>query len=335
MDEMTFNVRVQSKIDNYSNWDTNNPILLKGEIAIVEIPDETGIVQNEPTYMIKVGDGVSNFKTLKWISATAADVYEWAKSSQKPTYTAQEISGLSDYISGEINDTNTKYQIVKEGNMGFKLQSQEVGAEGWTDVNTITLVAPKVVITTGETQGTIKVDGTEVAVAGLKSGAYADITNYQEKITFNTPYNASSNKAATMTDINNAMAGLSGAMHYVGESSTNPSGGTVTIAGKPEYIAISGDVVTYQQKEYVYNGTAWKELGDETSYAIKGSITDSDIASGANIAMNKIAGLETELGKKANDSELSTIAKTGKITDLQQDSGTFIILKCGSSTENI
>lgn len=230
---------------------------------------------------------------------------------------------------------NTKYQIVKEGNMGFKLQSQEVGAEGWTDVNTITLVAPKVVITTGETQGTIKVDGTEVAVAGLKSGAYADITNYQEKITFNTPYNASSNKAATMTDINNAMAGLSGAMHYVGESSTNPSGGTVTIAGKPEYIAISGDVVTYQQKEYVYNGTAWKELGDETSYAIKGSITDSDIASGANIAMNKIAGLETELGKKANDSELSTIAKTGKITDLQQDSGTFIILKCGSSTENI
>ena len=331
----SFNTRIQLKFDTYEQWHTQNPVLLKGEMAIVEVPASTGVAQNEPTYLLKVGDGTTNFDDLKWISGHAADVYAWAKAAQKPTYEANEISGLDAYIQGKVQDTNTKYQIVKEGDMGFKLQSQEIGSEEWTDVNTITLVAPKVVITTGETQGTIKVDGTEVAVAGLKSGAYADITNYQEKITFNTPYNASSNKAATMTDINNAMAGLSGAMHYVGESSTNPSEGTVTIAGKPEYIAISGDVVTYQQKEYVYNGTAWKELGDETSYAVKGSITNSDIASGANIAMSKIAGLEAELGEKANDSELSTIAKTGKITDLQQDPGTFIILKCGSSTENI
>lgn len=94
-----------------------------------------------------------------------------------------------------------------------------------------------------------------------------------------------------MTDVTNAVAGLSGAMHFVGTSTTNPAEGTVTIS-EEVYQGKSGDVVLYNQKEYVYNGTNWIELGDETSYAVKGSIKDADIASDAAIAASKVAGLE-------------------------------------------
>ena len=77
----TFNTRIQLKYDTYENWNTNNPTLLKGEMAVVEVPVETGVAQNEPTYLLKIGDGTSDFKTLKWVSGTAADVYAWAKAA--------------------------------------------------------------------------------------------------------------------------------------------------------------------------------------------------------------------------------------------------------------
>ena len=113
--------RIQLKYDTYENWNTNNPTLLKGEMAVVEVPVETGVAQNEPTYLLKIGDGTSDFKTLKWVSGTAADVYAWAKAATKPTYQASEIQGLEDFIGEKVEDTDTQYQIVKNGDMGFKL----------------------------------------------------------------------------------------------------------------------------------------------------------------------------------------------------------------------
>ena len=127
-----------------------------------------------------------------------------------------------------------------------------------------------------------------------------------------------------MTDVQNAVAGLSGAMHYVGESTTNPSTGTATVEGHEDWTA--GDVVTYQSKEYVYDGENWRELGDESSFAVKGSIVDADIAANANIAQSKIAGLETALAEKAGtdvtdglSSRLDTAE--GEIDDLQASVG--------------
>lgn len=404
-----FNTRIKLKYDTYANWTSANPILLKGELAVVEVPAESGTGLNEPAYLLKVGDGVKNFAALDWISGKAADVYAWAKAASKPVYQASEIQGLEDFISGEVKDTNTTYQIVKNGDMGFKLQSKEIGAEAWTDVNEITLVAPTVTLTTGDTNGTVKFNGVDVPVAGLGSAAYTESSAYdaagaanavktallgtaedastastiagvkkytdekvaaaqtaasgalaaldlaavsvgqgqiiasisqtdglvaattralaaadipeigQDKVTglttalagkqdtlvFNTTYNAESNKAATMTDVTNAVAGLSGAMHYVGESTTDPAT-DVTITGKPEYSPASGDVVTYQAKEYVYDGEEWRLLGDESSYAVKGAITDADIAAGANISMDKIGGLNDALASKATSADITS-----------------------------
>lgn len=408
----TFNTRIQLKYDTYNNWYTNNPVLKTGELAIAEIPADTGTVPNEPAYLLKVGNGTDHFNDLDWISGKAADVYGWAKAATKPTYQASEITGLEDFIAGKIQDTNTKYQIVKNGNMGFKLQSQEKGVGTWTDVNEITLTAPVYTLAEGSTNGTVAFNGEDVPVHGLGSAAYTESSAYdaagaasgvqttltgtasdastvntiygakkyadekaaaaktaaeghadgliaaldsdgqtagtgevisvvsqangvitvqkktlaeadipalttakitgldtalagkQDTLVFNTAYNASSNKAATMADVTNAVSGLSGAMHYIGESTTDPAGGTATVEGHEDWA--SGDVVTYKAKEYVYDGEDWRELGDESSFAVKGSIVDADIAAGANIAQSKIAGLETALAGKATPANITS-----------------------------
>lgn len=50
------------------------------------------------------------------------------------------------------------------------------------------------------------------------------------------------------------------------------------------------------------------------------------------IDQSQVNGLETELGKKANDADLAAIAKSGSIMDLIQSEGDVLVLNCGNAT---
>ena len=140
-------------------------------ISIVDVPASTDVVQQEPAVLMKIGDGTKKFSELPWISAKSADVYSWALAPTKPTYQASEIEGLDAYISGKVEDTDTQYQLVKVNNTTFKLQSKPLNGS-WSDVgDPISVVYT---LTTGTTNGTVKFNGTDVAVAGLKSAAYQE-----------------------------------------------------------------------------------------------------------------------------------------------------------------
>ena len=144
------NTRIALKYHSYENWTTHNPILLKGEIAIAELPvsenkpgtgepnadGSTPAIQNAPNILIKVGDGTNPYNDLKFVSALAADVYSWAKAATKPTYSASEITGLNKYISQTIQDTNTQYRIVAVGDpaYSYKLQKKDIGDADYSDV---------------------------------------------------------------------------------------------------------------------------------------------------------------------------------------------------------
>lgn len=144
------NTRIALKYDSYENWQTHNPILLKGEIAIAELPvsenqpgvgvpnaeGSTPAIQNAPNILIKVGDGTNHYNDLKFVSALAADVYSWAKAATKPTYSAGEITGLDNYISQTIQDTNTQYRIVAvdDSAYSYKLQKKDIGDADYSDV---------------------------------------------------------------------------------------------------------------------------------------------------------------------------------------------------------
>ena len=91
------------------------------------------------------------------------------------------------------------------------------------------------------------------------------------------------------TTINWKSLGLAPALHFLGVIA---SGKTldletkeVELPGKDEETgeditkiveALLGDVVIYGQKEYVWTGTAWVELGDESAYALKSTNISGD-----------------------------------------------------------
>ena len=103
----------------------------------------------------------------------------------------------------------------------------------------------------------------------------------------------------------NQTAGLTGAMHFIGEA-------TVTITESNSYVdpqiqgydfhnVQAGDVIlANNHQEFVWNGDSWRLLGDEGSYAVKGSIVNVDIADEANISQSKIEGLTEALAGKVD-----------------------------------
>jgi len=69
-------------------------------------------------------------------------------------------------------------------------------------------------------------------------------------------------------------------MHFVGEAMVviNPNSAIdPRIQGYDFSAAQSGDVILFDSKEFVWTGSNWRLLGDEGSYAVKGSIKDADI----------------------------------------------------------
>lgn len=143
--------RLLLKYDTYANWTANNPVLLAGELAVATIASGNTQEVNSikaPQVLIKVGDGSSNYSELPFASGLAADVYGWAKAEVKPSYTAAEISGLSDYIAS-AGDTNTEYKFVTvdADTYKYKLQKRDFanGAWGeWADFEGNTLDLSKI-----------------------------------------------------------------------------------------------------------------------------------------------------------------------------------------------
>ena len=139
------NTRILTRIDTLENWMKSSIILKKGEMAIATVPtgDTHGVSLSLPATVVKVGDDVHTFAELPYLQAIAADVPAWAKAAV-PAIPAKNITGLADFISGEIQDTDTQYNIVKGDNdYTYKLMSKAKGAENFTtEVATLTIPNP-------------------------------------------------------------------------------------------------------------------------------------------------------------------------------------------------
>ena len=134
------NTRILLKYDSYSAYeaikDTFKP--LKGELCIVnpgtQLSDTTAI-----PCLMKVGDGSNFWKDLPWISATAADVYSWAKAKTveldgqilkfhngdktKPVHTVD----LSVFVTGdELNTILANYYTKEEVDAEFETLRGEI-----------------------------------------------------------------------------------------------------------------------------------------------------------------------------------------------------------------
>ena len=131
------NTRILLKYDTYENWSTNNPNLLKGEmaIAVIDVSDntQTHSGQTVPQLLVKVGNGLEGdagkYNSLPFVSGLAADVHSWAKAASKPSYAINEISGAKEYQTVQGTD---EYTWILQAR---KAQSSDT----WETVSTIDL----------------------------------------------------------------------------------------------------------------------------------------------------------------------------------------------------
>lgn len=295
-----FNTRIKLKYDTLANWTAKETkVLLNGEIGLCYVPAvTTGTTTTAPTILFKVGDGKTIWSELPWGSGLAADVYDWAKAATKPSYDYSEIKNTPTMTV----DTNTIYKLVQDSTdkHKFTLQSQEKGTSTWNNVSTIT-------IPDDNNNQTIKVGTTTFSAndAVLLSGDGVEITpdTTNKKITFKVTKATSADKVAnTLTlqiggttkatfdgssaktfNVTAADLGLSSAMHFIGtatvaiaeDSTTDPK-----ITGYTFADAQKGDVILYGHLEFVWDGTKWEKLGDDSSYALKtitATATDDDV----------------------------------------------------------
>ena len=67
MADTELKTRLKLRTDTLTNWQAANPVLLKGEVAVV--------INNTKT-LFKVGDGTTAFKLLPWASEPTYDETE-------------------------------------------------------------------------------------------------------------------------------------------------------------------------------------------------------------------------------------------------------------------
>ena len=220
--------------------------------------------------------------------------------------TSNTIKGAKKYADSLNAAMDSRVDALEEAvGTGGSVDSKITAAIGKLDKSD-TAVDGQVVSAVSETDGVITVSRRALVETDIPTlsqskvnGLATSLAGKQDTLVFNSAYDASTNKAATMADVTEAVGDLSGAMHFEGVKESIPE-------NSEGYS--SGDVILVGNKEYVFDGETWHELGDESIYAVKGSIVNADIAVNAAIAQSKIANLTADLGKKANTADLGTMA---------------------------
>lgn len=270
MAEKTLKTRIVNKHASLAEWQDSTLVLKEGEIALAKVTtavkDDKGNIIYVPRYLMKVGEGGNKtFKDLQWLAAPASDVYAWAK-NEKLAYDdmPDEVKNISDNASAAITAA-----IAALKNEDAEVANQFVTAA--VQANGVVTVTRRKLA---------EADIPSLNASKITAGTFADarIANASKWNTAATQAETNkSNLAAEVTAreatdsrvtaLENTIQGLSGAMHFVGESTTDPKGSSgATITGHTTFSA--GDVCLYKgtSKEYVYNGTNWIELGDEGSH---------------------------------------------------------------------
>ena len=224
-----------------------------------------------------------------------------------------DISGLETRladIEGDVTDLGNN----KQDNLGFEgtynketnkvvtmsaltaaIQDLDSDGAGFGDHKFVTKVT--------ETDGIVTPEYAQPVIADIEgltdrlSGIDGEIAKKQDALTFTTAAeypapNDSDNRVATEKFVLASVADLNGAMHFVGKLDAVPE-------GEANNAYSAGDVILVGYDEYVFDGTTWQPLGNESIYQLK---------SDAETQHEALTQLVTDLGSR-HDSELAALEK--------------------------
>lgn len=268
------------------------------------------------TITVKKEDGTSTTTTFNGSSAQSAtiDMSTLATDAQLNA-TIESLGAEIDARVASVTADGTLITATTTAASGATDKTVKIGPT--TKLTTAVRLAEGAVrsVTEGSTNGYIAVNTggttTGVKVHGINTAAYKEESYFVPATTYNAKVDDLSAKITTnKNDITNIKNAIAGGTHFIGISTTAiTNGGTEkpTIGGSQKTVA-NGDIVIYGNKEFIWNGSAWAELGDTTAEsnritALEKWKTDASATISSNSA-----------GVTANAGEIVTIKNT--ITDL-------------------
>lgn len=222
------------------------------------------------------------------------------------------VKGAKAYAKGLNDATNTRVEALETA-IG---EGGSVGSQ--IDAKIAELDAAEVAVGTGEiiekvsqTDGKISVSKRALVAGDIPTieqsqvnGLGNALATKQDTLAFqNDNYDKTTNKVITKSDLDAAVAGLSGVTHFKGVVENLPA----SAENGDIYIKTDGTEYIYVKPDAATEGH-FEELGDQNSHIKHGTVVNSDIAADAAIAQSKIAGLTTDLAAKANSADLGSMA---------------------------
>lgn len=128
------------------------------------------------------------------------------------------------------------------------------------------------------------------------NGLTGRIDAKQDLLGFTGQYNKETNPVALKDYVDKVMSDVNGAMHFIGQVPSDP---TSWAEPNPDRTYKAGDVVLFGVDEYVYDGSAWHVLGNESIYALKTDV-DKDLAALDTKMQGKIDALDEKKQDKLN-----------------------------------
>ena len=341
--EKIVNTRIQLKYDTLTNWNNSTLELKAGEVAIAttgETVSESLKGTNKPVLM-KVGPGV--FKDLPWVSALAADVYDWAKKSEadftswvKGLIKVTDIDAYSkSEIDTKLSDNSTADQkYAKEyadslaDNYDPAGKAQEliealdvtdtavtgkyVSAVSETD-GKITVSRedlPVYTLASGSVNGTVAFNGSDVAVKGLGTAAYEAKTAFDEA-------------GAAATAKSEAIADAEGKINALKNGDVKANADAIAAIKDHASVDSFDDVMTEMAKYQLAGDYATKTEAKSYADALIDDIADAKKAgTDANTALEEYktsnnAAVDLKADKTALESEVTraTQAEAQVLTD--------------------
>ena len=219
--------------------------------------------------------GTAYWKTADYDADTKAGSSNSTKKLFLIGATTQSTSGQTTYSNSKCY-VNTSSQLVSNNNVVITTAGTGLSKSGETLNHADS-------ITAGTASGT--------STSTLSYGGTFTIPT----ITYNDTGHITAKGTTTLTlppKVTASELGLSAAMSFRGTTTTAISNDATTNPIKinsADFTAKSGDVVLYGNKEFVFDGSKWKELGDQGSHALK-TITisaGSGLTGGGDLSANR------------------------------------------------
>lgn len=119
--------------------------------------------------------------------------------------------------------------------------------------------------------------------------------------------------AQARSDIADIQRAISGGLHFRGETTTALTDGAttnpITINGS-SYTAVSGDLVLYDEKEFLFDGTKWIEMGD---LSLLGALAYKDSASGSFTPAGSVSAPNISVATAGGTTTVNSITAVGTL----------------------